>query len=83
MPVTPRKKTVALTGACGAEEAETLQAWLVAHPAGAIDIAKCDALHTAVLQVVMAAGRPVRGTPADAGLAALLSAALGDGTASA
>lgn len=83
MPVTPRKKSVALSGTCSAEEAETLLEWLTAHPKGTINIAKCDDMHSAIVQVLMATGRKIRGTPKNDELAAFLSVALQSGTNSA
>ncbi|KAA5603811.1 hypothetical protein F1188_19015 [Roseospira marina] len=76
MPVKPNKKSVSLTGVCTAEDAEALQAWLGANPAGTVGLGKCDSLHTACLQVLMAAGRRTTGQPTDPALARIVSAAL-------
>jgi hypothetical protein len=54
-----------LSGLCGSEEAEPLLAYLLAEPAGAIDWRDCDWAHTALIQVMLAAGAvptgPARG----------------------
>jgi hypothetical protein len=60
--------TLALHGACTVEEAESLLG-MVHEGAEAIDISLCTLLHTACLQVVLAAHLPVIGVPANDGLA--------------
>lgn len=45
---------VSLDGVCTVEEAETLFSWTQEHPDAAINLAGCDHVHTAVLQVLMA-----------------------------
>jgi hypothetical protein len=47
--------TIILSGECPVEDAETLLEHLQAHPDGPVDWSGCRALHTAVLQVLMAA----------------------------
>ncbi len=79
MPVKRRKTSVALVGVCGPEEAEHLQAALLANPGVAIDIAKCEYLHSAILQVLMASGRSIKGKPQDKTLAQCIAAAIGSG----
>jgi hypothetical protein len=50
--------TIVLTHGCPAEDAEPLLELLQATPDAPVDWKQCDHLHTAVLQVIMAA-RPV------------------------
>ncbi|MFD1788077.1 hypothetical protein ACFSC3_10865 [Sphingomonas floccifaciens] len=54
-----------LAGDCPVEDAETLLALLQENAAAAIDINDCGRLHMAVVQVLFAAARPVRGEPAN------------------
>jgi len=53
-------------GACTVEEALPLSEWLAATADARLDLAGCTELHTAVLQVLMSARRPVEAGPADA-----------------
>ena len=50
--------SIALGGICGSEDAEALLQQLLAHPAATVDWRACEAAHTAVVQVLMAA-RPI------------------------
>lgn len=59
---------VLLDDVCTVEDAEVLTQELQAG-AAVIDWTACTHLHTACLQVILAAGRPVRGTPANPELA--------------
>ncbi len=65
MALTVRKGTVRLSGSCGPEEAEDLQAKLLKRPGAAVDMAGCEHMHAAVLQVLLAAGAPVHAPPED------------------
>ena len=56
---------IRLTSDCPVEDAETLLALLQQNPLAAIDIEDCGRLHMAVVQVLLAAARPVRGEPAN------------------
>lgn len=69
-------QTARLSGFIGVEEAEGLLAWLQAHPQGRVDLADCAHLHTANLQVLMAARPTIKEWPADADLRVWLEAAL-------
>ncbi len=60
----------------GVEEAEILLEWLHNHPKGKVDLTPCTHLHTAVLQVLMAARPPVIALPSDMLLAGWLDSAL-------
>ncbi len=71
------KKTVAvLEGVCTVEEAESLLGWLQEHPKGKVNLKKCEHLHAAVLQVLMAAGPDVSVWPEDPGLQGWIETAL-------
>jgi hypothetical protein len=58
-------EAIFLQGECPADEAEELLELVLAHPAAPIDWACCRSAHTAVVQVLLAAGRPLRGLPED------------------
>ena len=60
----------------GVEEAETLLEWLHKHPKGKIDLSSCTHLHTATLQVLMAARPSITALPPDSHLAGWLDSAL-------
>jgi hypothetical protein len=57
-----------LEQACTVEDADALLAEIQAG-AALFDWTSCSFLHTACLQLILAAGLPVRGKPADAALA--------------
>ena len=57
---------IVLVGECPVEDAETLLQLLQAQPEGPVDWSACTHLHTAVLQVLMAAATPMRGECGDA-----------------
>ncbi|WP_029006969.1 hypothetical protein [Azospirillum halopraeferens] len=77
MPIRFDGTTARFEGDCTVEEALPLAEWLTATPDGLLDLGTCTALHTAVLQVLMAAGRPVTTTPADPFLARWVIPAIG------
>jgi hypothetical protein len=54
---------IELTGRCGADEAEVLQHQLLAAPGAVVEWTRCEHLHSAVIQVLLAAGRLMQGTP--------------------
>ena len=54
---------IRLSGRCGAEEAERLLA-LLAEGHDAVDLAGCEHLHAALLQLLIAAGPAIAGEPA-------------------
>jgi len=60
--------TIRLTGSCTVEDAETLFNQVL-EGAEAIDVSGCSFLHTACLQVLLAARLRLTGTPADPALA--------------
>jgi hypothetical protein len=57
---------IVLDGECPVEDAEALLQLLQAQPEGPVDWSACTRLHTAVLQVLMAAAPPMRGECGDA-----------------
>lgn len=65
MPISFDEQRATLAGVCGAETAEPLLSWLIDRPDAEVDLGTCRHLHAAVLQVLMAAGARVVGTPAD------------------
>ena len=64
---------VALVGDCPSEDAEALLRHLAAHPGTEIDWRACEGVHTAVVQVLLAAGAQPRGPPVNRFLAAFVS----------
>ena len=66
------KKHAALEGNVSVEDAETLAQWLQQRADPGVNLAKCEHLHGAVLQVLLALRPKVTGRPADAMLAAAL-----------
>lgn len=63
------KNVAYLEDACGIDDAEPLLDWLRAHPKGKVNLKSCRELHTAVLQILLAANPGVTVPPADAALA--------------
>ncbi len=63
MPVIGKRQTVHLEGVCSVEEAEELLAWLHKHPKGRVHMKECRHLHTAVVQVLLCARRPIAAPP--------------------
>jgi len=66
------KKHAALEGVVSVEDAEALQQWLKNHPSPAVNVRKCQHLHAAVLQVLLALQPRIQGEIADPLLAAAL-----------
>jgi hypothetical protein len=69
------KKHAALEGVVTVEDAETLMQWLRAQPKPAVHLGKCEHLHGAVLQVLLALRPRLLAAPADVHLARALCAA--------
>jgi hypothetical protein len=57
--------TIRLIGACPADDGEVLLQHLLAHPEAEVDWRGCESAHAAVVQVLAASGRALRGPPAD------------------
>ena len=53
--------SIALVGACGLDDAEPLLGRLLADRHAVVDLRRCERLHTAVLQVLLASRASVRG----------------------
>jgi hypothetical protein len=70
------KKHAALEGVVTVEDAETLAQWLRGHARPAVHLGKCDHVHTAVLQVLLALRPQLVAAPADPWLAGALRTAL-------
>jgi hypothetical protein len=73
--------TARLSGAIGVEDAEPLLAWLQATPSPTVCLAACEHIHTANVQVLVAAGATVSAWPGDEGLRRWLASALADAPA--
>lgn len=73
-----RKKRggIELAGRCGVEDAEILQRHLLADPKATVQWARCEYLHSAVVQVLLVSRAPLRGTPDNAFLRDHLAPAL-------
>lgn len=65
MPVTYEKSLARFAEVCTVEEAMEVQEWLGRHKAPRIDLSACTHLHTAVLQVLMAARPQLAAAPED------------------
>ncbi len=72
MPMTLDGALARLSGPIAIEEAEALAEWLRATPDAALDLSACQGLHSAVLQVILAAAPRLIAPPPDPLLAALL-----------
>ncbi|MYL25107.1 hypothetical protein [Vreelandella massiliensis] len=55
MPIEFKRRSAIFTGACEVEEAETLHSWLLEQPKASLNLRHCEHLHTAMLQVILAA----------------------------
>lgn len=71
------KKSARLSEVISVEDAETLLEWLLKHPKGSVDLGHCTHLHTAVMQVLMAARPKISVWPADGPLQQTLRLSLG------
>ncbi len=69
------KKYAALEGVVSVDDAEALTQWLLQQDAPAVHLGKCDHLHGAVLQVLLALRPKVFAQPADPLLAGVLARA--------
>jgi hypothetical protein len=69
------KKHAALEGFVGVDDAESLSTWLREHNAPAVHLGKCEQVHAAVLQVLLALKPRLVTPPAEAWLAVALAEA--------
>jgi hypothetical protein len=67
---------IRLEGLCRVEDAELLTALLQRMPGSTVDLARCEGLHGAVVQAILAFGPPLTGIPAGPVLRDLLVPAL-------
>jgi hypothetical protein len=67
------KKHAALEGVVGVDDAEALTQWLLLQPTPAVHLGKCEHLHGAVLQVLLALRPRVAAPPADPLLSKVLA----------
>ena len=67
---------IALRGHCAADEAEALLRLLLDDAEAIVDWRGCEFAHTAVLQVLIAARRTLRGPPSKSILATVMETAL-------
>jgi hypothetical protein len=68
--------TIFLEGECPVEDAAALAQHLGLHAQATVDWSRCDAMHTAVFQVLLAVRPPLIGTPGSAFIRAHLAALL-------
>jgi len=59
------KTYAALEGHLGAEDAEALLAWLRSKPRPLVHLGRCESLHTALLQTLLAFAPAVKAPPAN------------------
>lgn len=76
MPIEFEKHRAVFRGAVAVEEAEGLLEWLQNEPSAKVELSECSHLHTANLQVLMAAKAEVASWPNDSDLCAWLATAL-------
>lgn len=72
----PDEHRITISGVIGVEEAEELCQLLAENPGAPLNLAECQHLHTAVLQVLMAARCTVAAPPQDPLLRGLIMPAL-------
>ncbi len=65
MALSPEEDIMVLRGHCTVEEAEDLLQWLVAHPAGRLDLDEVTHLHAAVLQAIAGTDNAITKAPRD------------------
>jgi len=74
MPIRYSDPVAILEGQCAPEEADALLEWLRRTPEPAADLRACEAPHTALVQLLLAARVRLAAAPADPILAACLAA---------
>jgi hypothetical protein len=70
------KNSIALAGTCPSEDAEELFQYLLENRLAVVDWSQCEQAHTAVIQVLLASGCELKGTPAGSFLHGHIAAAL-------
>lgn len=76
MPLEFKKNQVLFKDVVSVEDAESLLEWLQKKPAAKVDFSACTHLHSANLQVLMAAKPKVSAWPVDTAFSAWLQSAL-------
>ena len=76
MPIRYEKNLAVFSGVVSGEEAEGLLEWLQKCPIAKADLAACDHVHPANIQVLLAAKTRVSAWPKDAGLGSWLKTVL-------
>ena len=76
MTIVYQKKTALLREVVTVEEAESLLEWLLNNPKAKLNLADCEHLHTANLQVMLAAKVTIAVWPKDSALRSWLETAL-------
>ena len=79
MPIQYESDRALFSDVATVEEAETLLAWMQGREDAKLDLQSCTHLHSAVLQVLMAADHRITSWPADASLRRWLETALKSG----
>lgn len=73
MPIRYLKRHAALEGRVAVDDAETLAQWLLAQRSPAVHLGKCEAVHAAVLQVLLALKPKLVAPPPEGWLAQVLA----------
>ena len=76
MTVSLENGAIHLVGICSSGDAEELLQCLLSDLSAEIDWRRCDAAHSAVVQILLAAGRPLTGPPRGAALATIVAPAV-------
>lgn len=63
MPIEYQQNCIVLSGICTVEEAEGLHAWLLEHVGSQVDLAQCEHMHTAIVQLLLRAKPTVIAQP--------------------
>ena len=79
MPIAFEDDVAVLSGFCGADEAETLLAWLESGDGRRVDLSALEGLHAAMLQTLMARAGDRAASPHSPALAAWLPGVLDQG----
>lgn len=67
------KTKAVLQGHVSVEDAEPLSQWIRQHPKGKLEMAECDSLHAAVVQVLLALRPPLASKPNNTWLVSALA----------
>lgn len=67
---------IVLEGKCPSEDAEVLLQRLLAAPGAVVDLQRCESLHAAIIQVLLAAKPTLQLPPTDTGVGSWLRSVL-------